>query len=284
MTVFSRQRVIDNINSLLQFQHRKVGDLEKALGVSTGYISRLSKEGNDSTLGAEFVFKAACFFEVSADALIEVEFGKTDPMIRYIQRFIDKLAKGTETDEQKWTAIPTHRISDMLIGKAKIEFPVCCYKDTTFGQDEDEELTSENYFEYEFGAYGHLKLVSAFYPSVVVPRGDVFHTKLGEEKELYLVQYYPEGSGDKELFYELMVVDINKEKQFNSPSNGASPVLNERDIPPYVFPVCNTMCPDWEPIQNEISNLYRTVSRSQMRIRLNPTVKSAIDEFMGGAQ
>ena len=42
---FNRQQLVENINNLIQQKNMKVGEVEQAIGISTGYISRLSKAG-----------------------------------------------------------------------------------------------------------------------------------------------------------------------------------------------------------------------------------------------
>ena len=56
MEDFNRQTVIKNLMTLVQNSGMKVGDVEKKLGVSAGYLSRLSKKENESALSAEFIW------------------------------------------------------------------------------------------------------------------------------------------------------------------------------------------------------------------------------------
>ena len=43
---FNKQLMLDNISFLLKESEKKIGELESEAGVSAGYISRISKEGN----------------------------------------------------------------------------------------------------------------------------------------------------------------------------------------------------------------------------------------------
>lgn len=43
MSEFNRQRMMENVNELIKEKGLKVGEVESAIGVSTGYISRLTK-------------------------------------------------------------------------------------------------------------------------------------------------------------------------------------------------------------------------------------------------
>lgn len=46
MEEFDIQRLMDNINSIIQQKNIKIGEMESDIGVSPGYISRLTKKGN----------------------------------------------------------------------------------------------------------------------------------------------------------------------------------------------------------------------------------------------
>ena len=102
---FNRQVVIDNIMALIQSRNLKVGEAEKQLGVSTGYLSRLAKKENDSTVSAEFIWKAAQYFGVSMDSLIRSRFDEEDKMIDYMRKFLNRLIERTNDGVLEWKAI-----------------------------------------------------------------------------------------------------------------------------------------------------------------------------------
>ena len=45
---FDRARLMNNINTLIKDKNIKIGELENSIGISTGYLSKMSKADNES--------------------------------------------------------------------------------------------------------------------------------------------------------------------------------------------------------------------------------------------
>ena len=58
MDEFNRQKLMENVNELIKEKGLKVGEVESAIGVSTGYISRLTKKETDTAPSADSAYKA----------------------------------------------------------------------------------------------------------------------------------------------------------------------------------------------------------------------------------
>ena len=98
---FDKKIMLENISLLLEKSGKKVGELESEVGVSIGYISRLSKD-DKSKPGIEFVVGAAASLGVSIDMLVNVNLSKLTPTEKYLFNFIDKLISDTKADKLDW--------------------------------------------------------------------------------------------------------------------------------------------------------------------------------------
>ena len=50
---FDRARLMNNINTLIKDKNIKIGELENSIGISTGYLSKMSKADNESMPGID---------------------------------------------------------------------------------------------------------------------------------------------------------------------------------------------------------------------------------------
>ena len=73
MEEFDIQRLMDNINSIIQQKNIKIGEMESDIGVSPGYISRLTKKGNGAATSADLIWKVAKYLGVSVDFLMATQ-------------------------------------------------------------------------------------------------------------------------------------------------------------------------------------------------------------------
>lgn len=97
---FNKNILFDNIYYLIKKQDRKIGEVENAIGVSSGYISRTSKDGGKP--GIEFIINIAKELKVSIDALLKIDLSALTPTERYILSFIEKLISDTREDKIEW--------------------------------------------------------------------------------------------------------------------------------------------------------------------------------------
>ena len=98
---FNQGRFFDNVYFLIKKTGKKIGEIESEAGVSPGYISRTSKEGN-SKPGIDFIMSVAKNLNVSVDALLKVDFAKLTPTEEYLLKFFQKLSSDTVSGKLKW--------------------------------------------------------------------------------------------------------------------------------------------------------------------------------------
>ena len=99
---FDNTLLIKNIGVLLRKNGLRLGDLENALGISTGYISRTSKPGSGKKMSIDIVWKIARLFGVSVQDLIESDLSAPTTNTNLVVRFLTKLLKQTSEDEIEW--------------------------------------------------------------------------------------------------------------------------------------------------------------------------------------
>lgn len=99
---FDNSQLIRNIGTLLRKHGLRMGDLENALGISTGYISRTSKPGSSKKMSIDIVWKIARLFDVGLQSLIESDLSAPSTNTNLVLRFISKLLKQTGEEEIVW--------------------------------------------------------------------------------------------------------------------------------------------------------------------------------------
>ena len=286
MVDFNRQTVINNLMALIQNSGMKMGDAERKLGVSAGYLSRLSKKENESALSAEFIWKISQLFGVSVDTLVRDDIDEEDKMIGYMRKFITKLATKTASGEMTWTPISVSQINNMLMGNSTVRFPVAYYRGADYPRKQPGVSDDPVQIDYALSCYGEMKVVSAAYGGIMVnPQGTVYCTSLGDgpdAQNIYLAYYCTYCESGYEEFYELMLVDPGHEADWWEEQSNIEmyPVTGKAEIPSYVDEICNTYMTAWQPIKNEMANLYRVVKGHEHDIQISSNVKSTIDDFM----
>ena len=98
---FNKTIIFDNIAFMLKESGKKIGELETEAGVSLGYISRMSKEGNAKP-GIDFIMKTAEALNVSVDTLLRVDLSSLTATEKYLISFLEKLVKDTFDDKLDW--------------------------------------------------------------------------------------------------------------------------------------------------------------------------------------
>lgn len=283
---FNRQVVIDNLMTLVQNSGMKIGEIEKKLGVSAGYISRLAKKENESALSAELLWKISRCFGVSVDTLVSEKMGQEDKMISYMRKFIARIVEKTNDGTMVWNPITVSQINSMLMGNSRMAFPVAYYRKAHFPKEAPSVVDDPIRIDNALACYDDMKVVTAVAGGMIVnPQGTVFWTRIGEgesAKKLFLAPYCCDFEFGTEEYYELMLLDTDQEDEWMRRQGDEEyrPVIGIGEIPPYVEEVCNTWATSWDPVKNEMRDLYRIVRSHEHDIQLTNSVKSTIDLFM----
>lgn len=102
---FDNSLLVKNLNYLLKKYGLRMGELEKLLGISAGYISRTTKEGSNKRLSIDVLWKIARLFEVDLRVLLMTDMEIPNNNVEMIIRFMSKLRRQTETYDIEWTAL-----------------------------------------------------------------------------------------------------------------------------------------------------------------------------------
>ena len=245
MIEFNKKLMMDNIWALLKRKGMKVGELESRANVSTGYLSRLTKDEN-SKPSVELVVKIAGILGVSLDALLYYDLRNQYFEERYFDNFLVKLYMDTQGNSLDWKKetpeilsyceIPNedgtinHPLFDYELDEYRFN-PKCSKKNCKVipcSELYDESYVYGNWFSLEMEGKAWLYLISV-------------HEKI----------YDPET--DVESGLELWLCFPNGEKQ------------------------CLCTTEDDLFISSRLRELYELLERS---IRFDKNVKSIIDAFM----
>lgn len=102
---FDNALLIKNINYLAKKYSIRVGELEKMLGISAGYISRTAKEGSAKKMSVDVVWKIARFFRIDLRDLVDRDLEMPSNENELLCRFIQKLRRQTEEHEITWECL-----------------------------------------------------------------------------------------------------------------------------------------------------------------------------------
>lgn len=91
---------VANVRFLLNEEQLSKGDFERAVGVSTGYLSHIEKAKAKPSVN--FLLGISSLFGVSINALLLSDLQKRSAFDDKMQAFIQKLCKDTETQKLEW--------------------------------------------------------------------------------------------------------------------------------------------------------------------------------------
>lgn len=101
---FDNGILMRNIALLVKKYKLRMADLERMLGISTGYISRTAKEGSGKRMSIDIAWKIARIFNVELSTLLTVDMQELKGNTAVLLRFLDKLTKETEDGRLQWTS------------------------------------------------------------------------------------------------------------------------------------------------------------------------------------
>ena len=239
--MFNKEKCISNIYQLAKEKGLKIGDLEKSVGVSTGYLSRLNKGENTTVPSVDFIANVAEVLGVTVDALLNNDYSSPTPTEKYLLAFIDKLMSQTNADKLDWK------------------------KETLFqlrSVDCDNHGNPEHIL-YAWKQEGSSSVVA--YDSKFNPRVDVSGDC-----------YYLSLPGQINTVVYLICVDDPEviDTQF---ANDAFELYMVQNL--NVTPLCSSLLEN-SPFCEALSKLYVAVTESSKHPKLESNVMSAIDAFM----
>lgn len=248
MKDFNKQLMLDNITYLLKETGKKIGELETESGVSTGYISRISKEGNTKP-GIDFIMNVAESLNVSINTLLNVDLTAMTPNERYILSFLKKLNKDTIDDKLDWI-----RESADQLNRAEVD---------RNGDTGHPLLSLETFYEEGETEYPEevtrVVFVSNSFDCKTSIHGDCFNLRLKNGSILYFMDI------SKSVYRTNDTNAFAKEVWMYTPSNGAHFLCSNNVI---------------SPLADLVDELYATVSEIMKHPRIKQELQYVIDAFM----
>lgn len=110
---YDKKRLCDNIRFFMKEKNIKIGEIERSSGNTVGYMSRLEKDDNIKAPNFDFVITASKMLNVPLDQLVYYEPHQYTDTEKYINDFVEKLAKDTISDKIEWTEVKTYDFYDV---------------------------------------------------------------------------------------------------------------------------------------------------------------------------
>lgn len=265
--MFDKKLCMDNIYAIAKEKGIKIGELEKYAGLSTGYLSKLNKEGNTAVPGIDSLSLIAEKLGISIDTLISVNYKELDSNERYVSGFITKLIKGTECGKVAWEIEGGAYLNSSTTG-AGFEHPLFTSMPSATVDPVSDELVSYVANEYQ-SRFTAISDVKSF--------GNSYHCELGEDgNKLYMMKLFLGDKNYPELSLEEMV-ELDK---------AGKSYISHEEIEIYlvdkfgrVRPLCSTFSARAE-MKDVINKLYAAVQGNSKQVHLTAETKSIIDDFM----
>lgn len=245
---FNRTLFFDNIAFKLKETGKKIGELENEAGVSPGYISRTSKDGNTKP-GIDFIMKVAAALSISVDTLLKVDLSKLTPTEQYIYSFIDKLVKDTVAGKLDWNRETADYLNNRL-------------EKNDFGYCEHPLFEEETFFEKGEMDYPdkvtRIVFTSHSYDVHTWIAGDCYYLEMKDYTYLYIMNICKSvyNRRDPETRVKEIWMYKNGTKQF----------------------LCSTK--DTTRLSAYIEFLYATVAEDSKHPKVQKEIKNVIDAFM----
>lgn len=99
---YDKNILIDNISFFLQKYNLRMGELERLIGVSAGYLSRTARENSAKKLSVDVVWKLARLFGVDIRTLLAVNLKIPNSNTKLVATFLEKLCDQTVQNKIKW--------------------------------------------------------------------------------------------------------------------------------------------------------------------------------------
>ncbi len=246
---FNKAILLDNISFRLKKMGKKIGEFENEVGVSLGYLSRMSKEGN-SKPGIDFVMKAADVLHVSIDTLLSVELYKMTPTEEYLISFIEKLTKDTINDRLNWNCESAWELNNDIevFGKdGECSHPLF-WLETLFeeGGEYPRTVTKPVFKSRAFDVYTYIN-------------GDCYNLQMKNGAVLYIMNIRDDS-------YTVSTDDAYAKEIWISPQRGPNQFLSSTK--------------DAQEIASLIEALYAEISESVRHPKVNKDIRNIIDAYL----
>jgi transcriptional regulator with XRE-family HTH domain len=242
--------IMSNIYSLAKDKGVKIGDLEKAANVSSGYLSRLNKDDNKSLPGVEVVYAIAQKLGVSVESILTADYAGMTGSERYILSFFEKMIRDTNDEAVIWGE--DHTIDK--IGKPDYdneEPPLL--KSVRAGLD---EVSGYPVYEFEYSSGFESKDIDDVVLQGISYQAWLPHTNA----RVYLMN--------------VQVITINEDGDHEDEALESYIYSNGK-----ITPLCSTFNTRAE-IATTMRKLYKTIKEINTHVHLTQDMRSVLDNYM----
>ena len=245
----NKKRLFDNISYMLKKSGKKIGELETEAGVSSGYISRTSKDNNTKP-GIDFILKVAAILNVSVDTLLNVDLSRLTPTEQYLLSFLEKLTKDTLDDKLDWNRESAEYLNHQLVldKRGNCDHPL--FACATYMEEGEEGYPDE---------VTRIVFTSRSFDVHTVVAGDCYNLRMKNDTILYFMNISKSVHmvGDAEAFAkEIWMCPYRSPAQY----------------------LCGTK--DAAEIGLLIEGLYEAITENARHPKVNKDIKLIIDAFM----
>lgn len=244
---FNKNIMFDNISFLLEKYGKKIGELESEAGVSTGYISRTSKDSGAKP-GIDFIINVAATLKISIDTLVNVDLSGLTPTELYLVSFFEKLKKDTVDDKLEWNLEP----ADVLNSQ---QADINGYVDHPMMNLETFDIKGEAGYPEEVT---EVVMKSRAYDTNTYIKGDCFHLKMKNGAKLYIMNVMKavRNSNENTAIKEVWMYEPNIGKQFLASSE------------------------DEFKLADLVDDLYQTIAEFSKHPKIKTEMRSIIDAYI----
>ena len=265
---FDKTILLKNISYLVKKKGIKIGDLENKIGVSTGYISRISKKNNGVATGVDIIMKIAHELGVVMDVLVSVDLEMLGDNEQYLINLMKSLEVKTDARKIFWYKMEPRVVKDVLDGEYYTDIPMF---EMAPGQNcYDRDLYHETKKIYVSYFLGH-GLVQKLEPYDASPW---FYCNIDENNTVYVTyMIYCKEDGEPQEVLEMYLKTSEYYEHYDEDGSGSSGYTQKST------PLCCSLTMG-EEIDKAITNLYVTITKHQNDIRITDNVKNVLDKFM----
>ena len=237
---FDKSRLMNNISELIKERGRKIGEIEDVVGVSKGYLSRMSKADNETMPGVDLIYRLACELDVSLDTLVCGDFGRSNDNLFYMIKFLYRLKLDTDLHDLIWT------------------------KDTSFYGENSDEYIFHPLFEFDdfIRAEDSAKIKTYRYKSPFLPdasigiNGNCYYAWSEEFGDMYLMNLMmSNGENNITKFFELVSVSDAE-----------------------VIPICCTLSD--VSLKEAILDLFNCIERHDKDLKIDDRARTLMSIYM----
>ena len=245
MGLLDGKKIVNNMYAKAKELDIKIGDIEKEVPVSLGYISRFLKNENNVLPSLEALFIASKKLNVPLDFLLLSDYSRMNEEETLLQNKISTMIINTQNEKYLWKEI---RERDFYM-------PITKSSDGNFHATYPFVSFSSHYNSFGDVDYVVQEYYSRFLEKTLTPKGSMFSLKL-DSNVFYIAKVLDDNDDLNDLYYELYVWTIKEDGTYK------------------LFKLVNATYKD--KFYNVLEELYNNCVLKSQEFRLDVCAKNAL--------